>query len=200
MDKEPHPSSADARVDQLERQLEALTAERKKSTRRRRWLLAATVSALALAPLGTAALGPLPHVFSVGDPIMASEINANFDHLQGAIDELEEPVGLCGTTAATDGSFSAPGGVVGLPAAAALCRTACGSPSAHMCTHAETQLLLQSAIRERGWFAGGSFHCSFWTHAAADTSLGNIMVPESEAVAPYAPLECSETAPILCCD
>jgi hypothetical protein len=60
----------------------------------------ATLTLLALllsAPFVVAALGPVPHLFSNGDVISASEMNENFAHLQDAISSVEAkvPSGSC---------------------------------------------------------------------------------------------------------
>ena len=51
-----------------------------------------TIAATVFAPLAADALGPVPNVFSAGDTISASEMNANFTHLQNGITANEGQV------------------------------------------------------------------------------------------------------------
>ncbi len=60
-----------------------------------RWWRAAALGAivaLVLAPFGAGALGPVPHTFSTGGTISASEMNENFAYLQNAITDVEGAV------------------------------------------------------------------------------------------------------------
>ncbi len=60
-----------------------------------RWWRAATLTVLALAislPFAVDALGPVPHSFSSGAPVSASQMNANFAYLQNAITAVEGQV------------------------------------------------------------------------------------------------------------
>jgi hypothetical protein len=185
--------------------LEARIRELEVAARRpRRWWLGVLVGVLVAVPFGTSALGPVPHIFGAGEPIVAAEINENFDHLTGAIGALEEPVDFCGTTAPTVGAFSAPGGLVGFRAAGALCRTACGSPTAHMCTAHEVRVAQQNASPPAGWVATDYNSCASFTLTANTTPAGTYNLDGTALLIPGANFfgahSCAVATPIVCCD
>lgn len=82
-------------MESLDTDLKARLHRLERSHRGGRWWRRATlalVMALVLAPLAADALGPVPHTFSSGGVISASEMNANFAYLQNAITDVEGAV------------------------------------------------------------------------------------------------------------
>jgi hypothetical protein len=77
------------------RELEARVARLETRTRGARWWKRGAIALMAgvvFAPLATKALGPVPHTFSTGDTISASQMNENFAHLQDGITAVEGQV------------------------------------------------------------------------------------------------------------
>src|SRR5690606_3935572 len=76
----------------LERRLRQLEQT---GRRRSRWtrlaLIAVSIGALSV-PFVAKSLGPVPHTFSAGDVVSASQMNENFTYLQNAITAVEGQV------------------------------------------------------------------------------------------------------------
>ena len=117
----------------------------------------------------------------------------------------------CGSTANTNGAFSAQGGLTGVRAAKLLCEQACSSATAHMCTATEAvrsielgQTLPDSWVKGTpSPVAGGSFQndCFLWTSgsrvAGAANNLGTAVLNGTTRLeGDY----CDIMHPILCCD
>jgi hypothetical protein len=156
-------------------------------------------------PFVARSLDPLPHEFASGDTISARDMNENFDHLRDGIEALEgnSRATICGTTAETMGRITAPGGLIGYPAMAALCADACGSPTAHACTSDEVILEAQAGVTiTSAWYAGedGYYTCNGWTNAIG--GAGTAWHPDAAAdMGAYpARFSCNTPHPILCCD
>lgn len=75
-----------------EEYLQGMARERRRLRRLARLALAGMLLGALCVPLGAFGLGPVPHIFSAGDPIAADEMNENFAHLQDAITALEGTV------------------------------------------------------------------------------------------------------------
>lgn len=189
-----------------------------------RYTISIVVAIVAL-PLATSALPPLPWTFEAGRPIVAAEVNANFEHLQSAISRLEDSNAelasanerllnrgaYCNTTAEVSGRITAPGGLVGYRAAAALCATACGSPTAHMCSSEEVLRNVHGDVPE-GWYSSGVYSFMYY---ASPTSYDNYndcggwtVDGNSGSSRYYGPqwrgrpsaASCSTRLPVICCD
>ncbi len=201
----------------------------RKETRRLRLSLWIPIAvAILCIPLATSALPPLPHTFESGQPIRASEINANFEHLESAVaaleasnaelqaanERIESRGAYCNTTAETTGRLTAAGGLVGYAAAAALCATACGSPTAHMCTSEEILRNVRGGVAlPVGWYGNGVYSldnvryadnssetyvrndCDGWTNGTSTYTHG----PSWSNNRPSAS-NCSGAKAVLCCD
>jgi hypothetical protein len=163
----------------------------------RGWLWVPIVTLVLGFPLVSSALPALPHTFTAGEPIVAAEINENFDHLQRGIEAVESRGAFCGTTAETAGRISAPNGLVGYPAARALCESACSSATAHMCTSHELALLAQEWTLPQGWYSTGEGDCHGWTESGSAVlvayGLSWTGVHDWTSV-------CTDNLPVLCCD
>ena len=205
----------------LQARIERLEArEQQRAKRTRRFIAVGIVSAVAM-PFAVRALGAVPHVFSSGETIVASEINENFAHVVGGVTAVEtelaaRPTGLyCGSTF-SNGQFRS-GALRGLAAARDLCRTECsGSATAHMCTVSEAAISFQFGLLPAdtaGWVTGegalagtptgvvGNLTSCFgdgpWTRPDSvdgttwNTSLGGMGVRAGV---------CSMVRPIFCCE
>ncbi len=176
-----------------------MQANRKNVARIGRGVWIPIVMTILCIPLAAGALPPLPHIFESGDPIVASEINANFEHLHGGVTDLESRGSYCGATALTDGSLSAPGGVVGYPAARLLCQQACGVATAHMCTGHEVNLALQEDTLVEGWYVGEAHHnCAGLTSHQSSTYATHV-VRSNGVLITQGNGDCAIERPILCC-
>jgi hypothetical protein len=163
---------------------------------------------------------PIPNLsFTAGNPLHATELNANFNNIEG---RLTKPVvtkngkqfslgaTYCGMTNTTNGQITN-----GYAGAKALCETACSSPSAHMCDGAEVVRSLQAGITmgTTGWVSAGTYagngggrvtDCYGWSSNVSDgTAQGNGWTPTvGTGTPPGAPwaLNCDGNYPVLCCD
>ena len=72
----------------LQARIERLEAREHQRAKRTRRLIALGIVGALATPFAVRALGAVPHVFSSGDPIVASEINDNFAHVVGGVGNL----------------------------------------------------------------------------------------------------------------
>ena len=165
-------------------------------------------------PAVGAAIGPLPHTFEAGEPVRAADFNANFDHLQSGIEQVEQRLVIsgatlrsafgryCGATSPTAGRVSTDSGgesLTGVRAAKTLCEASCGTPTAHVCTVAE--LIASVDVGDEppnGWCRGefqacASLEGAFTNNVARGYEWGSQI--QSAFVS-----DCDATLPVLCCD
>ena len=195
----------------LQARIERLEArEQQRAKRTRRFIALGIVGALAT-PFAVRALGAVPHVFSSGETIVASEINENFAHVVGGVTAVEvrtaaleaRPTGLYCGNSFSNGQFRS-GALRGYAAALDLCRTACGgSATAHMCTMSEAAVSFQFGLLPAdtmGWVTGESLPCNSsgpWTSPSAgsgstwDTNFGGYGARAAG---------CDMVRPIFCCE
>lgn len=182
----------------------------------------------ALFGLGAVAMAMVPHSFTNGQVLTATDLNDDFNALDTRLTAVEtkRPIAkvgtasysldatYCGKTPSTSGSFAS-GLLKGWAAAKDLCQTACGaSATAHMCTGGELVRSAQMGIATTpGWFAAetaygtgqansfGEFDCEGWTSNAA-TFVAYANYGPSWSSGPDYPnaQSCTVSSPILCCD
>jgi hypothetical protein len=169
------------------------------------------------------------HTFKGGDALPATQLNETLADLDTRLQESRlvrngaggsYSVGatkLCGTTDSLPLPFTADG-KVGYAAAKAYCeKSACNSPSAHMCTAAEVvrSVALGIGPTKEGWYSSGTEggysssgttasinDCSGWqsNNAASLGMTWQVGSPEQpNRNTPY-DRPCNEQHPILCCD
>jgi hypothetical protein len=179
----------------VQRRLAELEArERRRTVAFRRIAIAGLVVGIA-APLGAEALGPVPNIFSSGDPISAAEINEDFDALVDGITAVEARASvlegraaaleasatgvLCGYTDPTPGSFTFVSGTAalrGYAAGSALCQSSCApSTTAHVCSSAEIVRseelgLVRPSAMDAAWYATGDFSSDVRTGSGTGTT------------------------------
>lgn len=113
----------------------------------------------------------------------------------------------CGATAPVNGRIRSDATTLGYPAAANLCATACGSPSAHVCSRDEIVRDWQAGTTgiPVGWVvladvSSGS-DCVGWTENA--TGTGWIAMSADASGSEFSIFNsspCNGTRPLLCCD
>jgi hypothetical protein len=150
--------------------------------------------------LGRSKLGAVPYAVEAAAATAASHLLLK----SGAQTLSVGP--CCGSTPATTGNISAPGGLTGYAAARALCQTACSAPAAHMCSGAELTWTLQLGIPAppAGWVATGILaqysaggyigDCGGWTTASSISAGGTFTNTTSNYNT------CNGSLPVLCCD
>lgn len=134
--------------------------------------------------MGGVALATVPHTFTNGEVLNASDLNDDLSGLDTRVTAVEtkrptKTVGgvsysldavYCGKTAATTGAVTS-GVLSGWPATKALCESACSSPSAHLCTGDELSRSAQLGVHtENGAYGSGD---AYYAVSSSTTTLGN---------------------------
>lgn len=183
----------------------------------------------AIAAGGLAVAAPSLTSWSSGETLTASDLNANFNELAAAIEDVDanrgtftnlstgemwtEYRGYCGSTSARTGNLGNARG------AKALCETACGTSGAHMCTSAEVlrSWATGTDVPAGGWVEGPSLVVSSPSAASTRSCLGwgNQYGSEVGWTVDYYPLDgdnpggpgllfearaCNTTHAVTCCD
>jgi hypothetical protein len=191
------------------------------------WARRATQAVIVALGLGAGvAIAAPKHTFSAGEPLSAAKLNETLQDLDARILEGRVvrnsaggvysvgPTKLCAVSASLPPPFTA-NGKVGYAAAKAICeKSACNSPTAHMCTAAEIvrSVALEIGPKQAGWYTSGTEgaynttvsinDCSGWQAGNASSigmvwSVGTSEQPNRNT--PYSGF-CNESHPILCCD
>ncbi len=190
----------------------------------KRRLLLAGIPTVALLALGGIALATVPHTFSNGQVLNATDLNDNFSGLDSRVTAIEKhpvkKVGnvsysldatYCGKTAPVNGAVTN-NNLTGWAAVKDLCQTSCASPSAHLCTGGELIRSVQMGVKpETGAYASESafvgnnaisLDCQGWSSAAA-TAFSNVNytpIWDSNGQYPTVFSTCATQYPLLCCD
>jgi hypothetical protein len=142
--------------------------------------------------------------FNSGDLISSSAMNANFTAINNRLGSY------CGVTANTNGVLTS-GGLTGYLAAKALCETACGASTAHMCTAHEVSISQQMGESiPAGWYSSYDRNelngtdvgadCIGWTSSSA-TDYGSVTTGGAGGNQRPSTGPCSSTGqPVLCCN
>lgn len=181
----------------------------------KRWALRIGIPATLIIGAGALAYASVPKTWATGDPLTASDLNANFAEVttlafDGGVYSVG-PTTFIGTTAAkTPGDMSGFTFGTGYHAAKKACEYSFpGLASVHMCTPDELARFAQTnGAAPTGWYASGVYwevttktpstpvgDCSGWTSAGSDWGsawYGTGNYPTDET--------CSGSYPILCCN
>lgn len=222
------PDALEQRVADLEAQLRTLRrrdADLRAGLRGVRGIATAALVAFAvIVPLAAQSYPDIPNAPVAGQPILASEVDANFQHVIEGITALEERVtaledatppryvnpqtlaeysivgSFCGFTATTNGNLG------GYAAGKDMCEAVLGcSPSAHMCSIEEARRYVAtgSELPTAGWVTSQRAALNDWNGEIEDcgawtnaSQLGLYMEPNGQTWESA----CNNDFSVLCCD